>query len=653
MTRHLDQFLSEEHPQDWDLVILHYLGLDHVGHLGGSKSPLMGPKQEQLDLVIKRIFESISNHELTAKEKTLLLVAGDHGMTDGGNHGGSSEDELSTALLLASPSFNHDGWALDQKIKPEKIQQVDIVPTLAILLGTGIPSASIGVAIQSALNLSFLQPGTQEPDPYRIEMALRNHAKQMIALLQKVLGGFHAARALLNLHSSCETDDLETILNRLDVKNLQAILKRSQQYLLTHFSGYHSSIMFCGLIIMSIATACFLLQGIQKRGTATNQEIMVMILAAVQIASFGSTSFIEEEHEAWFFLGGSSFLILALVTSANRKFQYLFACLLIRVLRAWSQNGQKAGPNASVSFFLDRKPWLCHLMDPFGVYYLIPRSRQNFKDPFLGSLSMICFLVAGILSLTPVDRPFLYLPQDRPFFQDRESRPRWLYITLVSGLGFCLLSQRKQSFLRALRISIFIFLRSLTKSENYLVLWVCWAASDLCHTLREPMDETTEEPESLKGGHAPECPIVCTWMELVFSKCTFFALGGSNSLATVDLSNSYNGLKSFSLPIVTLLTFASNFSGPILIGMNCLILSSSSLPPKVDRPTHSDGLSSRILFRSIYFSFKLLMICILSTHFSHHLFVFSVFSPAVLYGFVWFFGFHLSISLVELLSCLL
>ncbi len=31
--------------QDWDVMILHYLGLDHAGHLGGEDSPTMRAKQ--------------------------------------------------------------------------------------------------------------------------------------------------------------------------------------------------------------------------------------------------------------------------------------------------------------------------------------------------------------------------------------------------------------------------------------------------------------------------------------------------------------------------------------------------------------------------------------------------------------------------------
>ena len=34
VTRHLD---SELVRKDWDVLILHYLGLDHIGHLGGPR----------------------------------------------------------------------------------------------------------------------------------------------------------------------------------------------------------------------------------------------------------------------------------------------------------------------------------------------------------------------------------------------------------------------------------------------------------------------------------------------------------------------------------------------------------------------------------------------------------------------------------------
>lgn len=34
VTRHLDDELDRK---DWDVLVLHYLGLDHIGHLGGPR----------------------------------------------------------------------------------------------------------------------------------------------------------------------------------------------------------------------------------------------------------------------------------------------------------------------------------------------------------------------------------------------------------------------------------------------------------------------------------------------------------------------------------------------------------------------------------------------------------------------------------------
>ncbi|OAV89434.1 hypothetical protein PTTG_05988 [Puccinia triticina 1-1 BBBD Race 1] len=637
VTRHFDQIFVEKQNQDWDIIILHYLGLDHIGHLGGSNSILMGPKQEQLDLAVARIFDSISKHDLRSNQSTLLLVAGDHGMTDTGNHGGSSKEELSTALLLASPSFHRVGLASDQEIEPEQVQQVDIVPTIAMLFGTGIPPASIGVAIQSALQASL---GDQQSlHNMQIEAALRNHAVQLTTLIQQILGGFSQVKTFLQLDDNGnENDNLEALISQLDVDRIRTVLGRSQRYLLTRFSGYHLPTMILGLVFLSIAAGGFVYKSFCKRGRRlSNQEVFVIVLAAGQIASFGSTSFIEEEHEAWFFLGASSLSILAFFSPRPRKYQYLLGVALIRVLRGWSHNGQKAGLDNSISNYLHGKPWFCHLIDPLGIYYLF--SSQVRSDPDGGRSSQMGKLLiigAGILSLTTMDRPFLYLSGDFGGFQDRETRPRLLYGLLFCGLGLILLGRRTQESLRgAMRIGMLILLRSLTKMENYPVLWLSLVAGDWLLTGYCNRQEGVQE----------DGPIISTWLRLVLFKSTFFALGGSNSLATVDLSNAYNGLRAFSLPIVTLLTFLSNFSGPVIVGMGGIMGRSSSRRREKGR--------EEILIRSAYFSLLFLLISVLSTHFSDHLFVFSVFSPAVLYAFVWLFGFHTLLSLFEILSSLL
>lgn len=41
------------------MLILHYLGLDHIGHLSGPNSPLIGPKLSEMDNIISKIHKSL------------------------------------------------------------------------------------------------------------------------------------------------------------------------------------------------------------------------------------------------------------------------------------------------------------------------------------------------------------------------------------------------------------------------------------------------------------------------------------------------------------------------------------------------------------------------------------------------------------------
>lgn len=52
VTRHLDSTLKRD---DWDILILHYLGLDHIGHISGPYSSLIQPKLTEMDDILKKI----------------------------------------------------------------------------------------------------------------------------------------------------------------------------------------------------------------------------------------------------------------------------------------------------------------------------------------------------------------------------------------------------------------------------------------------------------------------------------------------------------------------------------------------------------------------------------------------------------------------
>ena len=124
----------------------------------------MIPKQAEMDSIVKEIHLALENEEHL--QNTLLVLCGDHGMNDAGNHGGSTEGETSTALVFISPKLRSISGRLECPIgRPagtfdyyEKVEQSDIAPTLAMLLGFPIPRNSLGIHIPSFLR--FWSRGT-------------------------------------------------------------------------------------------------------------------------------------------------------------------------------------------------------------------------------------------------------------------------------------------------------------------------------------------------------------------------------------------------------------------------------------------------------------------------------------------------------------
>lgn len=76
-------------------MIGHMLGVDHVGHRYYANHPEITRKLGEVDSFIRKIIEKMD-------DQTLFLVFGDHGMTDDGNHGGTSFKEVNTVLFAYS-----------------------------------------------------------------------------------------------------------------------------------------------------------------------------------------------------------------------------------------------------------------------------------------------------------------------------------------------------------------------------------------------------------------------------------------------------------------------------------------------------------------------------------------------------------------------
>ena len=139
---------------DWDLLIGHFLGVDHVGHRVGPGHDIMKTKLQQMDDVLRQVVEELDDH-------TLLVVLGDHGMDPKGDHGGDGILETSSAMWIYSktrplqllstdivpPTIMTNTTFPNAPSSHRSIQQIDLVPSLALLLGLPIPFNNLGTII--------------------------------------------------------------------------------------------------------------------------------------------------------------------------------------------------------------------------------------------------------------------------------------------------------------------------------------------------------------------------------------------------------------------------------------------------------------------------------------------------------------------------
>ncbi|VDN03644.1 unnamed protein product [Thelazia callipaeda] len=130
----LDNLYHELAKSDWTVLIAHFLGVDHCGHKYGPDHPEMLKKLKQMNEMLAKVISSLDT-------ETLLIVMGDHGMTNSGDHGGDEPQEIDAALFM---------YAKKQVVfgkPPISVSQVDIVPTISLLLDSPIPYSNIGTLI--------------------------------------------------------------------------------------------------------------------------------------------------------------------------------------------------------------------------------------------------------------------------------------------------------------------------------------------------------------------------------------------------------------------------------------------------------------------------------------------------------------------------
>ncbi|KAJ3557856.1 hypothetical protein NM688_g1251 [Phlebia brevispora] len=184
---HLLPLLRAE-TKSWDAIVAHFLGIDHVGHRVGPEHPAMRTKLAHMDSMLREIVALLD-------DQTLLVLLGDHGMDRRGNHGCDSVDEVTVGVWLYSKGrrLQHPAAAIPSFLRlnatypgatasHRAIQQIDLAPSIALLLGLPIPPSNLGSVIPEIF--------WHDPTGATFDRALRLNTEQVHRYLAAQYAGF-------------------------------------------------------------------------------------------------------------------------------------------------------------------------------------------------------------------------------------------------------------------------------------------------------------------------------------------------------------------------------------------------------------------------------------------------------------------------------
>ncbi|XP_060124658.1 GPI ethanolamine phosphate transferase 2 isoform X2 [Zootoca vivipara] len=700
VTRHLDNVMKRE---DWDLLILHYLGLDHIGHLSGPHSPLIGPKLSEMDNIIKKIHTSLlSKEEGEVASPHLLVVCGDHGMSETGSHGGSSEGEVRTPLLFVSSAFDRAGGLLKP---PELVQQTDLAVTLAIGLGLPISRNSVGQLLLPVvqqktvreqlryLHLNGFQlsrllqenMATYEKDPgfQQFKMVEKSHGSWLKLYLEgntsevlrnlgkKVLRQYLEAIRVLSSSLSKQVAQYDTysmivgtviileVLVLLLLSTAKALSSRAELEvplsLLCSLLFYLTCLMLCtvhvvvctsaesscyfcsiswltatGVIVLISGLLCVVLSALENvfvnpklmtknpaAATSSWSEFDVLILAGTigHVSSLGASSFIEEEHQTWYFL--VSTLCLALCQETCRH------CFLAKDCDLQLPSSSKADP--------ENVKGAHHHRDDAGFLQDAPKTgkaansestRGSEKWMVLATPWVVLICCRLLRSLNQTGVQWAHKPDFGHWLTRGIIEARFVYV-FVLGIVFTgtkdllksqvLSTDAKTKFIGLWEIySGLVLLAALLLRPHNLPVLV------FCLLIQAMMTKYVWKPLEFDAAQV-------TIMHYWFGQAFFFFQGNSNSIASVDVSAGFVGLDNYvEIPAIFLTGFAT-YSGPLLWAIHLLCYLSSEVSRNPSAMGH--GCFCYALLRSI----PVAVYIILVTGLRYHLFIWSVFSPKLLY----------------------
>ncbi|KAL3469390.1 alkaline-phosphatase-like protein [Aspergillus californicus] len=672
VTRHVGRELVQE---DWSAFIMHYLGLDHIGHKAGPQSSYMIPKQREMDSIVTQVYRALEQE--AHLESTLFILCGDHGMNEAGNHGGSSAGETSPALLFISPKFQ--AIEIGQESPTDTINelqyyrvvdQTDIAPTLAGLLGLPIPLNSLGVFIPELLDM--WHPGFQ-----RIQLLLEN-SKQLLKMLEETYPAFGFQDSIDSAmchplpqdslqEARCAWAQTQELLRQrvmtdghdihVQTENsLLRFLRATQEVMNSAATNYDVTYLSLGILIIGLAVLFSIPATYKALLRSPHSGLFLMAGILSYGAMMFASSYVEEEQQFWYWIFTGWTFYLHVRTSQSQggspatgggKYSRTLVHMLTtvgaiilaishRILRRWNQTGQKlaAEPDIARTYFPIHQ----------GILWaLVALSYADIYLHLIGNIpsSPISRLACLVITIMTFMFKLVFTASESPELIG-ESPIRHL-ATILSGVSIVLYARLVMLTIAMLSLSSVFFTKSgRTFSKNTV------SPSSLAHEALTlflvTQSRVTNVPIfllfrlQLKAlGSMDLSAVEITATSVLMQYTTFFAFGGSNAISSIDLSNAYNGIGNYNVILVGILTYAGNWAGPIWwVGATKLL---RSRLPRRENQTH----------------ITLLTFCVASTVFSvmvactvlrNHLFIWTVFSPKYLYAMSWAIIHHFGVNLL-------
>ncbi|QIW98667.1 hypothetical protein AMS68_004185 [Peltaster fructicola] len=705
VTRHVPEELARD---DWNVMIMHYLGMDHIGHKTGPQGPNMLPKQEEMDGIVKMIFEALKTER--HHERTLLVLAGDHGMNAGGNHGGSGPGETEPALLFVSPrlqSFSEvQQYECPTSPRPgtdfhfyTKMEQSDVVPTLAALLGFPIPKNSLGVCMPEMLG--HWQARGQVA-------LLDDNISQLSHIIRASFGeeSFERARQSYKTASSC--NDIAAEEYELACKlalseheqhpdaKLAAqydFLYAAQEAMSSTASSYNIPRMSAGTALAAMSLTLGLLS-FQSWIPSMGAGFLVLMTMLYSVMMFAS-SFVEEEQHFWYWMSPAWFALLTVrsITAAKdsskkAKVAFSFAVLLAlhRLAIRWNQTGQKHAGEPDIVHTVFPEHHLAMWVVILAAYAFVgfrigTTSFEGLMSEELAATFAVVLIVPAIifkLNFTQADAPELVKrlaeqvrQWSEPFSLVFQARVVFLLLAQAWALVALRLKISKHGYdLAGLMTRILpllsLFLATQTRAPNIPLLLIMDVQASMLQVLFDSRGQ--------QSTHASSRAVLVATSVLLLSHTTYFCFGGSNSISSLDLSNAYNGVAGYNIAAVGVLLFASNWSGPLWWAIAAVTRLLVEEPPRIlqkqkagrawveaeraklhadavaavrkskDIPTKEEIWLPYMATMTVFFAAGLVAVMAACTVLRTHLFIWTVFSPKYLYAMAWSIGWHVIVN---------